>query len=282
MKKLILAAAMFFALAGCALAGTAVTQGPTNFTGNCSVNGTMSTTGYGGNSYFNATGGDFCVGCAKGATLTNKFTVTSSTGPDYNWPPVPLVASPNPGDVEFYNNTPFIATLSNGRGVIPSQQTMMLASSYTLTSQTSNQAIFNLGTSSTGTVAVAASTTYYFEAMFTLSSMSATSGAFGFNLALPSGATYSYTAIASKTTGNTAGAASITYATGSSTALTALGTGTSGVAFIKGIIRVSTTAGTVTPQTNLSTAAAAVVGANSYFIIYPANTNTTTTIGNIV
>ena len=56
-------------------------------------------------------------------------------------------------------------------------------------------------------------------------------------------------------------------------------TNTAGHALIKGIIRV-TVAGTIIPQVSLTVAAAAIVGANSYFKISPLGAAAVASVGN--
>ena len=282
MKKILIMMCLLAFLPACAF-GAAVTQGPTNFTGPVNVAGAVTTTGASNsNTYINSGGGNACVGCAKNATVSYKMTVTSTTGPDLYLPPIALLASPSTGQVEHDTTTIYGTPSGSNRGTIPTVESMQLVNSYTLSSQTAAQALFNVGTSNTGTITLSANTTYYFESMFSLTSMSATSGTFGFNIVVPSGTTYGYTAMASKTTGNSEGAEAVSYSTAANASLTAPGVGTAGVAFVKGIIRVGATGGTVQPQVSLSVSAGAVVGANSYFIVWPAGSNTTTNIGNVV
>ena len=71
----------------------------------------------------------------------------------------------------------------------------------------------------------------------------------------------------------------MTYNTTANTALATASTNTVGFAVIKGQIRV-TVAGTIIPQVSLGVASAAIVGANSYFRIYPVGSATVTTVGN--
>ena len=56
-------------------------------------------------------------------------------------------------------------------------------------------------------------------------------------------------------------------------------TGTGLVAFVKGVLRI-TTGGTIIPSVALANANAAVVGINSYFRIWPVGNGTVTTVGN--
>ena len=143
-------------------------------------------------------------------------------------------------------------------------QGQYLAAAYTLVSQTGVQQLFN-GTTN-GQIFLLPGL-YEFECQFTLSSMSASSGSFGFALGANNGLVIGsqfWSAAANKATLATAAQGYCTANTAANTALTAAGTGTVGWAEINGIFRV-TTAGNLQPQVSLGVAAAAVVGINSYF-----------------
>lgn len=158
-----------------------------------------------------------------------------------------------------------------------------LSANYTLASQTTVQKLFNVPTN--GALTVAASTSYFFECMLILSSMSATSGNFKFDLLGGGTATLTSTAWIAQgqdaTTPGTAGAfsGSATAANVSSGDIVTAATGTGASVLIKGIVRVNA-AGTLIPSILLTTAAAAVVNANSYIQFTPVGSNTVTTVGN--
>lgn len=164
-----------------------------------------------------------------------------------------------------------------GTGIVDAEQFITLTSAYTLTSQTAAQKLFNSSTN--GALTVRASTTYFFECLFSLTAMSATSGSFGFALAgtatLTSQAWWS-TAI--KAALATAGTAQTTYNTAANTTLVTANTTTTGHCRVHGKIRVNA-AGTLIPSVSLGVAAAAIVGTNSYFRIWPAGAGTATTQG---
>ncbi|MGA3301975.1 MAG: hypothetical protein ABSC72_01645 [Methylovirgula sp.] len=187
------------------------------------------------------------------------------------------LTSPAAGAVE-YDGTAFYATVAaNERGVVSAEQIQVLSSAYTLTSQTAAQKLFNASTS--GAITLAAGT-YQFECVFSLSSMSATSGSFGFALGGTATFTQAWHSSAVKTTAlATAAASSVTQNTAANTAIVAANTSTLGYAVINGIIRV-TAAGTIIPQVSLGVAAAAIVGASSYFKISPLGAAALTTVGN--
>lgn len=217
--------------------------------------------------------------------LTVQGSVTalnSGTNPGGKIPGEALEATPGTGDIESDGITLYHTNLSPDRGALQADHMLIPSGTYTLASQTGAQALFNVGTSSTGTLPVIANALYDFDCYMNLSSLSATSGSFGFNLAVPSGATYNYHWIASKVTGNAIGTPSMGAASGATTSLTVAGTGTSGIAHIWGTIRMSSTAGTTQPQVSMTTGSAAVVAANSYFKLRPEGSTTNNYIGNAV
>ena len=135
-----------------------------------------------------------------------------------------------------------------------------LNASYTLTSQTAAQKLFN---ASPAGALLLPSGTYLFECDFNLSALSATSGAFGFALG-GTLASQSWKSIANKAALATAVAPQATANTAANAAICTATANTVGWARITGKFRVSV-AGLVVPQVSLGVAAAAVVGADSYF-----------------
>jgi hypothetical protein len=164
------------------------------------------------------------------------------------------------------------------RSVVDSEQFISLTGAYTLTSQTAAQKLFNSSTN--GALTVSSSKSYYFECFFSLTSMSSTSGAFGFSF----GGTATFTSqtwqsSATKSTLATASAPLISFNTAANVAISAANTTTTGHARIWGIVRINA-GGTLIPQVSLGVASAAIVGVNSYFRIWPVGTNSVTNVGN--
>lgn len=214
--------------------------------------------------------------------LSTGATITPGAGAT-TYPPLKLLSgtlmtSAAAGAVE-YDGTCFYGTAqASSRQVLDAEQFQTLTSPYTLTSQTAAQKMFNATTN--GQVTLEANTTYWFECWFTLSSMSASSGSFGFAL----GGTVGITSQMWETEGNkatlaTAASAQNTANTAANTAIVTATTATVGWAKVWGKIRTST-AGTLIPQVSLGVAAAAVVGADSYFRIWPAGATGVTNVGN--
>lgn len=141
---------------------------------------------------------------------------------------------------------------------------MMLSSGYTLTSTTSTQRLFNATANGALTLGVGV---YSYEARFTLSSMSATSGNLAFNILGAGTATISSDALSYVTgqDGTGVGGQSGAPFSGTVSANPSVSAGTNLTygANIFGMFRV-TAAGTVIPSVALATAAAAVVSAGSH------------------
>jgi hypothetical protein len=167
-------------------------------------------------------------------------------------------------------------------GIEDTEQFVCLASSYTLTSATTTQKLFNA--TSNGALTVPGGATFFFECFFSLSGMSATSGNCLFDVLGAGTATLTsaaWTAVGmDATTPGTAAAAggSFTAAHASAGNIVTAATGTAMVAQIKGVIRTNA-AGTIIPSVGLTTAAAAVVGANSWFRIWPVGSSTVASVG---
>lgn len=197
--------------------------------------------------------------------------------------PVQLTAGTNlttaaAGATEFDGTVFYDTAAASSRQVRDTEQLITLTSTYTLTSQTAAQKLFNA--TANGALTVAASTTYFFECFYSLSAMSASSGAFGFAL----GGTATLTSQTWETEGNkavlaTAASPQNTVNTAANTAIVTATTATVGWARVRGKIRVNA-AGTLIPQVSLGVAAAAVVGADSYFRIWPAGASAVTSVGN--
>ena len=209
---------------------------------------------------------------------TQNLAAGTATAPPVKHQSGSLLTTAAAGAQEF-DGTAFYATAqASSRQVVDTEQFCTLTSPYTLTSQTAAQKLFN--SSANGAVTVQASVTYWFECFFTLSAMSASSGAFGFAL----GGTATLTSQvweteANKATLATAASAQNTVNTAANTAIVTATTATVGWAKIWGKIRVNA-GGTLIPQVSLGVAAAAAVGADSYFRIWPAGASAVTSVGN--
>jgi hypothetical protein len=221
------------------------------------------------------------VGVTPTAVLMLKAgTATASTAP-LKFTSGTNLTTAEAGVVE-YDGTVFYADIAaSTRTTIVAEQSVILNATYTLTSQTAAQKLFNNTANGTTTLPVG---TYFFECFYNLSSMSATSGSFGFALGGTATFTQQWRSEAQKGTASlaTATATQNTFSTAANTALATASVNTVGYASISGIINVTAT-GTVIPQVSLGIAAAAVVGVGSYFkinAVSPTNSTTNVTVGN--
>lgn len=197
-------------------------------------------------------------------------------------PPIALTAgtnltTPAAGAIEYDGSAFYFTPVASQRNVNDIEQFCTLTSPYTLTSQTAVQKLFNSTTNGAVTLPVGS---YFFECFFTLSAMSATSGAFGF--------AFGGTAVRASelwiTEGNkavlaTAASGQNTTNTAANVAIVTATTGTVGWAKIWGKVRIST-AGTLIPQVSLGVAAAAIVGVDSHFRIWGVGSSAVTSVGN--
>ena len=182
----------------------------------------------------------------------------------------------------------FYATpIASNRGVILTEHFVARTGTKTMTSNTNLQSLFGGGTGglTTGALTVASTETYFFEASINLSSMSATSGNIGFSIVGAGTATFTSASFHSfgldATAQGTAAAAGTTFtasqaATGN---IVTAATGTAVSVYVKGIFRING-AGTIIPSVQLTTASAAVIGANTWFKCYPVGSNTVVSVGN--
>ena len=143
-------------------------------------------------------------------------------------------------------------------------QILNLTSDYTLTSSTSAQKLFNVGTGGNGAFDATASTIYEFELFVDLSTLSSTSGFFSFSLT--GTATYNNLRLKTSATKSALISGSVfdgVITSASAYQLTTASIATVGTMTIKGLINVNG-AGTITPTITLSQASAGVVLTNSY------------------
>jgi len=186
------------------------------------------------------------------------------------------LGSATTGTFEFENPAFYMTGATSQRGAVLVDQFILLQATNTLTSQTAAQALFDV--TGNGAVTLVAGA-YEFDCVFSLSSMSSSSGSFGF--ALGGGATFSqyWWSNANKATLATAAGGQVTYNTAANTTIATATTATVGFARCGGILTV-TVGGTVIPQVSLGVAAAAVVGVGSYFKIRALGGAAVTSIGN--
>lgn len=192
-------------------------------------------------------------------TLTSDPLSTASTG---TW--------------EFENPAFYLTPATAQRGVVLADQYIFQQATYTLTSQTAAQKLFNVSTNGAVTLVPG---TYEFECQFALSSMSSSSGSFGFALGGAATKTEYWWSLANKATLATAAAGQVTYNTAANTAIATASTATVAYARVHGVVIV-TVGGTLIPQVSLGVAAAAVVGIGSFFKIRALGGAAATSSGN--
>lgn len=194
------------------------------------------------------------------------------------------LGSATTGTFEFENPAFYMTGATSQRGAVLVDQYILQQATYTLTAGlTANTAQELFGVTTNGQVTLVPGT-YEFECVFSLSSLSASSGTFGF--ALGGGATFTQywwatavkpTSLSVVTVANTV----TSYNTTTNTALSGTAnTNTLGFARCGGIAIV-TVGGTLIPQVTQSvTSVAAVVGIGSYFKIRALGSSAATTSGN--
>lgn len=242
-------------------------------TGTFAVTSTSALTGNVGVGQASAAGAR--VGIAAGTSAIAPIVLTAGTN----------LTTPTAGAIEYDGMSMYGTTSASSRGVIPTEKWQILLNDYTLTSTTNDQKLFNASTN--GALTVSTGKTYEFEAVLHITGMSATSGNATFNLLGAGTAVLDSTKFVMLGLDAAGTAPAITTAAGSmglsednsSPTIAVAAVNTNLIALIKGVVRVAT-AGTIIPSIGLTTAAAAVVRANSYIKITPIGSNTVTTIGN--
>ena len=172
------------------------------------------------------------------------------------------LGSATTGTFEFENPAFYMTGATAQRGAVLVDQYIFQQATYTLTSQTAAQKLFS---TANGAVTLVPGT-YEFECQFSLSSMSSSSGSFGFALGGAATKTEYWWSLANKATLATAAAGQVTYNTAANTAIATASTATVAYARVHGVVIV-TVGGTLIPQVSLGVAAAAVVGIGSFFKI---------------
>lgn len=231
----------------------------------------------------------------SGATkklTTDQVKTFVNSAPDFvgggtgagTWPSVAsgsLLTTPEAGAWEYDGDAHYLTATASNRAVVRAENIICLSASYTLTSQTAAQKLFNASTNGALTLPTG---TYFFECLFSLSSMSGTSGNAAFQILGGGTATVGtvlYHAVgidgninaAATQTGSTSNASS------SVASIVTAGTNTNMHTSIRGTFRV-TGAGTIIPSVALVTAAAAIVAAGSYFRCYKVGASNFATVGN--
>lgn len=183
------------------------------------------------------------------------------------------------GAIEYDGKVHYGTHDTSARGVLREEQFITLTSAYTIPTEGGGlRAMFNSPTN--GTVTVKSNTSYWFECVGSLSSLSATSGtvSFGF-LGAASTTSIRYIILGNKGAATPVAATMTNVTTTSSTAYTGANITTTSQFSIRGKIVVET-GGTLIPAIGHSVIANPIVGINSTFRIYPIGNQTVQSIGN--
>ena len=189
----------------------------------------------------------------------------------------------DPGTMAYTDNAGWMFSDGLSWRPLMTESIIALTATYTLTSTTNSQALFNVPAN--GALTLPGATSYFFDCMFSLSSMSATSGNMGFDILGAGTATLTSSAwVSGGSDGTTlttpAADSGIFSATNANTGdIVIAGTGTAVSVMVNGIFRTNA-AGTIIPSVKLTTAATAVVGVNSFFRCRPFGSNAVTYVGN--
>jgi hypothetical protein len=253
---------------------------------NVTANGTLTSVGNISGANFSTNGLISATGNISGGNVRGFIRPTpgSASQAPIVLAPGTNVSVPAPGAVE-YNGTVFFATVGAGaRGLVPTEQFVVLNSNFIGSDSTSAQRV--LGSTANGAVLLAADTTYFFEGLYIIApaiTFNAESVRTLFGL---SGTITSIRYIADCTTAPSTGTANIRRT--QATAVTAVtvtdaapgGADTNFVIQVRGVVRTNT-AGTFTPQFQFTgtPGSAPVVQANSFFRIVPAGSATVTNLG---
>jgi hypothetical protein len=225
-----------------------------------------------------------------GKTIQNSPVTIDSEGAfvpipgNTNYPPFDLasgvVTSTAVAGAIEYDGTVFYKThTSLARGVSVNEQFIRNTSAYTIPTQGPGlRAMFNSPAS--GAITLKSSTTYFFEATGSLTSLSATSGTFSFGfLGTASTPKIRYTAMANKAVVTPTAPLFSNVTTTASTALVAATLITTGQFTVQGVVTVDT-GGTLIPAIGNSIESNPIVGLDSFFRIFPIGTDTVTSVGN--
>ena len=187
-----------------------------------------------------------------------------------------ILTSATAGALEYDGSVGYFTNQTASRGVIQADQWIWQNATYTLTSTTAAQKLFNA--SANGALTIPAGK-YLFQCVFALASLSSSSADISFGIGGTATVTYYAFASATKAANTFASAASnVTYISNAATSIVPASTNTNAVVIVKGMIYVSV-AGTVIPQVTLGAAAAAVVQPGSYCHIWPSSPAASNYIG---
>lgn len=189
------------------------------------------------------------------------------------------LTTPEAGAMEYDGKVHYSTHEASARGVNIAEQFITLTSAYTIPTEGGGlRAMFN--SPAGGTVTVKSNTTYWFECMGSLTSLSATSGTYSFGfLGTASTPRIRYMTLANKGAVTPVAAVLTNVTSTTSTALVAASTTTTGQFTARGKLVVAT-GGTLIPAIGHSVVARPIVGVDSTFRIYPLGNQSVQSVGN--
>lgn len=195
------------------------------------------------------------------------------------------LTTPAAGAAEYDGTCFYLTQVSSARHISDMHQLMTINATYSLsTAAATPQKMFN-GTTN-GALNIAGNRTYAYECQFSVTGLSTLTHTVGFGFGGTASITRNaYTGISKQAAASTAGAANIMFSTLAAPSTTAAGalsptsTQPSIIARVEGKIVIDTS-GTLIPQLVQSAGTvAAVVGADSYFRIWPLGSSAITNVG---
>lgn len=275
---------------GTALGATTASTGKfTNLEYSGTFTGGTGIVNIGSNQIYKDASGNVGFGMVPGGTATVQISAGTASKAPLELTTGTLMTTPDAGAFEYLTNVGYFTPTTNNRAVIVTEHFVARTGTKTMTSNTSLQSLFGGGTGglTNGALTVDANTSYYFECLLSVSSMSATSGNLGFSIVGAGTAAFTSAAFiavgydqTTLTTPAATSAGGVYVATSAlATNVVTATTGTSAAVLLKGIFRIAA-GGTIIPSIQLTTAAAAVIDANCWFKCYPVGTNTAISVGN--
>lgn len=253
--------------------------------GNVISSGIVQATGNITGNNISGTGFVSVSGNVTGSNVNGYLRATSGIG---TAAPLQLVSgtnlvTPAAGAVEYDGVVFYSTTQASQRGVVPSEQIVVLGANYTGADSASAQQVFDA--TAGGAITLAGSTTYLMDGLYVITRSAGTnshtlSTLFGLSGSLSG---IMYVAETTSTNGNLLGTVSRIYGTSAAaTVVTAANTdATENITVrIRGVVRTNS-AGTFTPQIQYSSApgGAPTILANSYFKLTPIGTSGVTYVG---
>lgn len=230
---------------------------------------------------FNGTGGKTIQNSP--VTIDSEGALVPIAG-NTNYPPFDMVtgvvtSTAVAGSIEYDGTVFYQSHTASARGVSINEQFIRNTSAYTIPTQGPGlRAMFNSPAS--GAITLKSSTTYFFEVMGSLTSLSVSSGTYSFGfLGTASTTKIRYMSQANKGAVTPVASLLTNITSTASTAVVAATTTATGQFTARGVITVDT-GGTLIPAIGNSIESNPIVGLDSHFRIYPLGSDTVVSVGN--